>query len=111
MDIENFSPVRIGAGQWTVSTEDDMDHLGLCNTKEKKITIDAGIKSPSVEVNVFLHEIFHALFYEWLPDDFLKEKKEEFLVDQLAKGTLAMFQDNPELLGKWKKLIERSLEH
>tara|TARA_R100000093_G_scaffold8765_1_gene6074 strand:- start:2167 stop:2553 length:387 start_codon:yes stop_codon:yes gene_type:complete len=54
--------------------------------------------------NTILHEVLHAIIYQWNID--LEEKEEEKLVNGLANGLTTVFVDNPELMDYLKTKIK-----
>ena len=54
--------------------------------------------------NTLLHEILHAIIYQWNID--LGEKAEEHLVNGLTNGLTTIFVDNPQLLDYLKTKIK-----
>jgi hypothetical protein len=54
--------------------------------------------------NTLLHEILHAIIYQWNID--LGEKTEEHLVNGLTNGLTTIFVDNPQLLDYLKTKIK-----
>ena len=54
--------------------------------------------------NTILHEILHAVVYQWNIE--LGEKEEETLVNSLTNGLVTVFVDNPELMDYLKIKIK-----
>ena len=54
--------------------------------------------------NTLLHEILHAIVYQWNIE--LGDKEEEQLVNGLTNGLTTVFVDNPELLDYFKTKIK-----
>ena len=54
--------------------------------------------------NTLLHEILHAVVYQWNID--LDDKMEEIVVNGLTNGLTTVFVDNPELMDYLKTKIK-----
>ena len=54
--------------------------------------------------NTILHELFHAIIYQWHID--LDDKMEEEVVNGLTNGLTTVFVDNPELMDYLKLKIK-----
>ena len=54
--------------------------------------------------NTILHEVLHAIIYQWNID--LEEKEEEKLVNGIANGLTTVFVDNSELMDYLKTKIK-----
>ena len=54
--------------------------------------------------NTILHEILHAVVYQWNIE--LGEKEEETLVNSLTNGLVTVFVDNPDLMDYLKTKIK-----
>ena len=54
--------------------------------------------------NTLLHEILHAIVYQWNIE--LEEKEEEKLVNSLTNGLTTVFVDNPKLMDYLKDKIK-----
>ena len=54
--------------------------------------------------NTILHELFHAIIYQWHID--LDDKMEEEVVNGLTNGLTTVFVDNPELIDYLKLKIK-----
>ena len=54
--------------------------------------------------NTLLHEILHAIVYQWNIE--LEEKEEEKLVNSLTNGLTTVFVDNPKLMDYLKEKIK-----
>ena len=54
--------------------------------------------------NTLLHEILHAIVYQWNLE--LEEKEEEKLVNSLTNGLTTVFVDNPKLMDYLKEKIK-----
>ena len=71
--------------------------FGMQNAQTQRIRIDA---SASVERRreVLLHEIIHAVYDQWMPEQVdLKDMSEETIVNALAIGLTTVFNENPLL--------------
>ena len=64
------------------------------------ITDEKGVS----HANTLLHEILHAIIYQWNMD--LDEKVEESVVNGLANGLTTIFVDNPNLIDYLKTKIK-----
>ena len=64
------------------------------------VTTEKGVS----HANTILHEILHAIIYQWNMD--LEEKVEELVVNGLANGLTTIFVDNPKLLDYSKEKIK-----
>ena len=56
--------------------------------------------SPQIAAEAILHEILHAIYYNWDLDD---SDKEEKIVTQLTFGLCSVIVDNPKM---WKWIME-----
>ena len=54
--------------------------------------------------NTILHELFHAIIYQWNID--LDDKMEEVVVNGLTNGLTTIFVDNPEFMDYLKLKIK-----
>ena len=64
------------------------------------VTTEKGVS----HANTILHEILHAIIYQWNMD--LEEKVEELVVSGLANGLTTIFVDNPKLMDYLKLKIK-----
>lgn len=100
--------VVIGPVDWTVIEDADLidrsrnragdDRWGESDKKLVEILIDPSLP-PSRKREVLMHEVVHAVLYEWhvdkvFPDNF----EEEPLVEILGVALLATIRDNPDLI-------------
>ena len=71
-------------------------------TSEGVIALSSAEDSVS-HANTFIHEILHAVIYQWGID--LEEKEEEKICNSLANGLTTVIVDNPWLLPYLQKHI------
>ena len=64
------------------------------------VTTEKGVS----HANTILHEVFHAIIYQWHID--LDDKMEEVVVNGLTNGLTTVFVDNPELMDYLKLKIK-----
>ena len=64
------------------------------------VTTEKGVS----HANTILHEIMHAIIYQWNIE--LGEKEEEHLVNALSNGLTTVFVDNPKLIDYLKEKIK-----
>ena len=67
---------------------------GVCNSTEKTIELSTSYPNHNVSC-VLLHELLHALYYEY---DLENRTPEEKVVSILSTGLTNLFVDNPKLL-------------
>ena len=64
------------------------------------VTTEKGVS----HTNTILHEIMHAILYQWNME--LEEKEEEKLVNGITNGLTTVFVDNPKLIDYLKEKIK-----
>ena len=64
------------------------------------VTTEKGVS----HANTILHEILHAIIYQW--NIGLEEKEEEKLVNGITNGLTTVFVDNPKLMDYLKEKIK-----
>ena len=80
---------------------DDAKLRGNCNRDKLEIKIDESAPKSRV-IEAMLHEITHAIFYEYNIHD---DDKEERIVTAFSTGWQQVLSDNPDLM----KLIQRAV--
>ncbi len=91
--------IKVASHMYKVSLKDrewyhESGKRGECDKNETKIWISEGM-TVSRTVETFIHEILHAVYYEYGIQD---EDEEERIVTALATGFSQVIKDNPELL-------------
>ena len=94
---------------WPVSFASTEDAEGEFFSKEGKIGIKGSTINSAHGANTVLHEVLHAISYQYAISDTLKEYKEEKIVNTFANGLMSVFVDNPWLLDYFKSKVE--VEH
>ena len=83
---------------WPDSFASTEDAEGEFFSKEGKIGIKGSTINSAHGANTVLHEVLHAISYQYAISDTLKEHKEEKIVNTFANGLMSVFVDNPWLL-------------
>ena len=112
MKLKNYSKVGYRnylIDVWPDSFASTEDAEGEFFSKEGKIGIKGSTIGSAHGANTILHEILHAISYQYSITDTLKEHKEEKIVNTFANGLMAVFVDNPWLLDYFKDKVE--VEH
>ena len=91
---------------WPDSFASTEDAEGEFFSKEGKIGIKGSTIGSAHGANTVLHEVLHAIAYQYAITDTLKESKEEKIVNTFANGLMAVFVDNPWLLDYIKSKAE-----
>jgi len=91
--------VKIGSIPWRVAERNklwsnEQEVLGQTDADNKTIEILAEGVIPQEKARVFIHELLHALWYEY---DIGEPVDEEKAVTQLATGLAAVMADNPTM--------------
>ena len=87
---------------YTLRQSLEHDRLGECRSDVPDIAVGDWL-SPPIAADVLWHEIIHGVCYRWaLPEN----SSEEVVVDTIAKGLMAVFSDNPELVA-WTQAVLR----
>ena len=94
---------------WPDSFASTEDAEGEFFSKEGKIGIKGSTINSAHGANTVLHEVLHAISYQYAISDTLKEHKEEKIVNTFANGLMTVFVDNPGLLDYIKSKVE--VEH
>ena len=94
---------------WPDSFASTEDAEGEFFSKEGKIGIKGSTINSAHGANTVLHEVLHAISYQYAISDTLKEHKEEKIVNTFANGLMTVFVDNPWLLDYFKDKVE--VEH
>lgn len=76
---------------------------GVCDTLQSKIIL-AKNDDKQKEVNTFLHECLHMIFYAYGCDE--DKDTEEKVINITANGLIELFQRNPEVLNYLYKNIK-----
>lgn len=92
--------VKIGSIPWTVEQQDKLwsakgGVLGQCQGDAKLIEVLTEGTIPQEVARVFIHELLHAIWYEY---DIGEPVDEEKAVTQLATGLAAVMADNPIMI-------------
>ena len=91
---------------WPDSFASTEDAEGEFFAKEGKIGIKGSTINSAHGANTVLHEVLHAISYQYAISDVIKEHKEEKIVNTFANGLMAVFVDNPWLLDYFKEKVE-----
>ena len=109
MDLKDY--IKIGYRNYkldiwpdTFATTEEAE--GEFFAKEGKIGIKGSTIDSAHGANTVLHEVLHAIAYQYAISDILKEHKEEKLVNTFTNGLMAVFVDNPWLLDYIKSTVE-----
>ena len=109
MDLKDY--IKIGYRNYkldiwpdTFATTEEAE--GEFFAKEGKIGIKGSTINSAHGANTLLHEVLHAIAYQYAISDILKEHKEEKLVNTFTNGLMAVFVDNPWLLDYIKSTVE-----
>ena len=89
--------------KWNLSVANANEAHGQFFAKEGIIGYTDEEKGVS-HANTILHEILHAVVYQWKIE--LGEKEEETLVNSLTNGLVTVFVDNPDLMDYLKIKIK-----
>jgi hypothetical protein len=96
-------PARVKIGSWEYSVEAwesteaaGSSRFGQCSTNRKTIQIDP-LWGRKKAAHTLLHEIMHAISYEW---GVMDEDKEERRVTSMADGVACVWHDNPDVM-RW----------
>ena len=89
--------------EWKQTVASANEAQGQFFAKEGIIGYTAEEKGVS-HANTLLHEILHAIVYQWNLE--LEEKEEEKLVNSLTNGLTTVFVDNPKLMDYLKDKIK-----
>lgn len=95
--------LNIGGDRYSVSfvkgltSEHHGKVWGLCNHNKGTIQISSEIDLDYDKAVTLLHEIFHAIVNHYGLGNVLKDD-EERVVDQMSRGTMMVFRDNPKLM-------------
>jgi hypothetical protein len=102
--------VRIGCYDFIVEVGTRNEHentFGWNDTFQQKISLAAGLRSQKL-ANTFIHEVIHGIhwFHGLLfrPEGVSPASEEEFTT-LTANGLCAFWQDNPEAVKWWNKLV------
>lgn len=83
--------VTICGSKWVVLWHQEMEEMGLCEFNRQRILISKDV-SPTLSVDVLLHEILHAVWwFGSLPDT----ASEEQSISVLSSGLNSIFASNP----------------
>ena len=112
MNLKDY--IKIGYRNYKIDVWSDTfasteDAEGEFFAKEGKIGIKGSTIDSAHGANTVLHEVLHAISYQYAITDILKEHKEEKLINTFANGLMAVFVDNPWLLDYIKSKAE--VEH
>tara|TARA_R100000306_G_C4342445_1_gene125928 strand:+ start:525 stop:872 length:348 start_codon:yes stop_codon:yes gene_type:complete len=91
--------INILGSEWSVFWFDNelpcgSDDWGLCYKDKRRIEI-LNNSVPEFEVDTFLHEVMHAVWYEYKRSN---RETEENAVAVLSAGLINIFKHNPEVL-------------
>ena len=89
--------------EWKQTVASANEAQGQFFAKEGIIGYTAEEKRVS-HANTVLHEILHAIVYQWNIE--LEDKEEEKLVNGLTNGLTTVFVDNPKLMDYFKEKIK-----
>lgn len=82
---------------WEKTSAAEAHCFGMQNAQTQRIKIDAAA-SDERRREVLLHEILHAIFDQWMPEQVeLQHMTEETIVSSLAIGLTTVFNENPSL--------------
>jgi len=85
---------NIAIKDWPPHAASASRRYGEFSANEMEIRIDMSMHSEKV-LDVFLHELYHAVFWVYGIRD---EDKEERICDQLSAGMSQVYIDNPDIL-------------
>ncbi len=99
--------IRVGAYDYTIDKWPGQNHNALklhghFSGVEQSIGLQLDLPSPAKAVEVFIHEVNHAIYYVFNADD---ADTEERLVKVFAIGWLCVYRDNPWLLDWLKEAV------
>ena len=103
-------PDKIKVGYRDYKLEEWKQTVASANEAHGQFFSKEGVIGYTVEekgvshANTILHELFHAIIYQWHID--LDEKMEEAVVNGLTNGLMTVFVDNPELMDYLKLKIK-----
>lgn len=87
-------PFRVRIETWEGNEAHSESKFGTFSSVTLKIRISAGIASPELLIDTFLHEVLHAL---WWLQGIQDGDDEERTVRSMATGMVMLFRDNPWL--------------
>ena len=99
----NPKPAEFSTKKWKQTVASANEAHGQFFAKEGIIGYTDEEKGVS-HANTILHEILHAVVYQWNIE--LGEKEEETLVNSLTNGLVTVFVDNPDLMDYLKTKIK-----
>ena len=103
-------PDKIKVGYRDYKLEEWKQTVASANEAHGQFFSKEGVIGYTVEekgvshANTILHEIMHAIIYQWNIE--LGEKEEEHLVNALSNGLTTVFVDNPKLIDYFKEKIK-----
>ena len=96
-----YRDYRLEKWKQTVANANDAH----CQFFEKEVVIVYTEEEKGVShANTILHEILHAVIYQWNIE--LGDKEEEHLVSALSNGLTTVLVDNPKLMDYFKEKIK-----
>ena len=107
--MKQFKYIKVAEDIYDISWEDLVDEQGITDCDKKTISLDPDILkyAPSARIQVFLHEIAHAVASHFGLDGYYQHKPTnetmvvfERIIDTSAKGLLMVMVDNPEFF-RW----------
>ena len=109
MDLKDY--IKIGYRNYKIDVWPDSfasteDAEGEFFAKEGKIGVKGSTIGSAHGANTILHEVLHAISYQYSISDTLKEHKEEKIVNTFANGLMSVFVDNPWLLDYFKDKVK-----
>ena len=112
MDLKEY--IKIGYRNYKIDVWPDSfasteDAEGEFFAKEGKIGIKGSTIGSAHGANTVLHEVLHAISYQYAITNILEKDKEEKIVNTFANGLMTVFVDNPWLLDYFKSKVE--VEH
>lgn len=108
--------IRIGPFDYAIKLIDANEQkcrgiFGECSTDEQQIEMGQKFASPIRVVDVFLHEVTHAIFHTYCltqPDDDTIISDEEHIIAPLSTAFAQLYQQNPWLLDWIKSGVTNS---
>lgn len=99
--------VRVGCYEFLVEVGEVEDHeaegtFGHVNYQSQKIRVRPGLNARNL-ANTFLHEVMHAIHWFHDLDD---NSDEEAFTTRSANGLCAFWQDNPEAVSWWYRVLQ-----
>jgi hypothetical protein len=89
--------IRVGGLDWRIIPDPLLcarkQICGQTDVSNQVITLDPTL-SPQMLAVTFLHEIIHAVNYQWSLREFLDEKTEEIVTNSIANGLYAVLTEN-----------------